>query len=242
MLYSTHRTLVYIECITANLMETRIYLDEQSKSTRDRVLQTLLNRQRCTINEIAEAVDINPISVRHHITRLEAEGLVDSEEERHGVGRPRRVYFLTEDGFERFPSRYLRLTLRLLDQLKGSLSSQVVSQLFAQMAEDVAAEHQAQLTDLSLEERLNLVVDLLRAEGFNVKWEKGNQEYIIREIGCPYYHVGQNHPEVCSVDQTLISKLLSVPAEKVQCLLHGDAHCTYVIPDLEADKPLKRHV
>ena len=99
----------------------------------------------------------------------------------------------------------------------------MVSQLFAQMAEDVASDYQAQLGGLNMEQRLNLVTDLLRQEGFTVQWEKGNDEYIIREIGCPYYHVGQNHPEVCSVDQTLISRMLSVPAEKVQCLLNGDA-------------------
>jgi len=79
-------------------MDTIVGSEEQAKSTRQRVLQTLLSRQRCTINELAEAVDINPISVRHHITKLEAEGLVTSEEERHGVGRPRRLYFLTEEG------------------------------------------------------------------------------------------------------------------------------------------------
>jgi DeoR family transcriptional regulator, suf operon transcriptional repressor len=200
-------------------------VEDQSKTTRDRVLQTLLSRQRCTINEIAESVDINPISVRHHITRMEAE-------ERHGVGRPRRVYFLTEEGLEKFPSRYLRLTLRLLEQLKGTMPSHMVSQLFAQMAEDVASDYQAQLSGLDMEQRLNLVTDLLRQEGFIVQWEKSNNEYIIREIGCPYYHVGQNHPEVCSVDQTLISKMLSVPAEKVQCLLRGDAHCMYIIPNM----------
>jgi predicted ArsR family transcriptional regulator len=213
-------------------MNTRIVIEDHSKTTRDRVLQTLLSRQRCTINDIAVAVDINPISVRHHITRMEADGLVDSAEERHGVGRPRRVYFLTEEGLEHFPSRYLRLTLRLLEQMKGTLPSTMVSQLFAQMAEDVASDYQAQLGELNMEQRLNLVTDLLRQEGFIVQWEKGNDEYIIREMGCPYYHVGQNHPEVCSVDQTLISRMLSVQAEKVQCLLKGDAHCTYIIPNL----------
>jgi len=212
-------------------MNQRLYVEDHSKTTRDRVLQTLLSQQRCTINEIADAVDINPISVRHHITKMEADGLVDSEEERHGVGRPRRVYFLTEEGLERFPTRYLRLTIRLLEQLKGTMPSQMVSQLFAQMAEDVASDYQSQLKGLDMEQRLNLVTDLLREEGFIVQWEKGNDEYIIREIGCPYYHVGQNHPEVCSVDQTLISRMLSVPAEKVQCLLLGDAHCTYIIPN-----------
>ncbi len=72
-------------------METIPQLDEQNQTTRQRVLKTLLLRHQCTVNELAEAVDINPISVRHHLNKLEAEGLVTSFEERHGVGRPRRL-------------------------------------------------------------------------------------------------------------------------------------------------------
>jgi len=210
-------------------MEMKVALDDHSKSTRQRVLQTLLSRQRCTINELAEAVNINPISVRHHITRLEAEGLVNSEEERHGVGRPRRLYFLTEDGQERFPSRYLRFTIRLLEQLKGTMPEAMVTLLFRQMAEDVASEYEAKISGLNMEERLNLVAQLLSSEGFTVEWEQKGNEYHIREISCPYYHIGQSHPEVCSVDQTLISTMLSVPAEKVKCVLNGDTYCTYVV-------------
>lgn len=213
-------------------MDINLTVDDQALSTRQRVLQTLLTRQRCTINELAEIVEINPISVRHHINRLEAEGLVTSAEERHGVGRPRRLYYLTEAGLERFPSRYLRLTLRLLEQLKGSMPEPMVTQLFTQMARDVADEYRNQVNGLEMEERLDLVTSLLRQEGFTVEWEQKGEEYHIREVSCPYYHIGQSHPEVCSVDQTLISSMLAVPAEKVKCLLNGDAHCTYVVPKL----------
>lgn len=213
-------------------MTNQTLTEDSLQTTRERVLYTLLARQRCTINELAEAVDINPISVRHHITRLQADGLVGSEEERHGVGRPRRLYFLTEAGLEKFPSRYMRLTLRLLEQLKDSLPEPMITRLFAQMAEDVAAEHKSNLNDLGMEARLDLVTSLLSEEGFTVEWEKSDNQYLIREISCPYYHVGQDHPEVCTVDQTLISEILEVPVEKVKCVLHGDAHCTYVIPTL----------
>jgi predicted ArsR family transcriptional regulator len=205
-------------------------LNNSQKSTRDRVLQTMLARQHCTINELAEAVEINPISVRHHVTRLMADGLVASEEERHGVGRPRRVYFLTEEGMERFPTRYLRLTIRLLEQLKETMPRPLVNQLFAQMADDMITEYEAEVKGMGMEQRLDLVAQLLGQEGFKVAWERRGDEYLIREINCPYYHIGQNHPEVCSVDQTLISKLLAVPAEKIQCLLNGDTACTYVVP------------
>ncbi len=199
------------------------------KSTRDRILQTLLRQPRTTINALAKNVGINPISVRHHLTNLQVEGLVGAEEERHGVGRPRLVYFLTEAGLERFPTRYLRLTSRLLDQLKESMPEPIVSKLFLQMAEDMAGEYAEQMKDRSMEERLEFMKALLTEEGFNVEWEREGSAYQIHEITCPYLQIGQNHPEVCTVDQTLISRMLAVPAEKVHCILSGDAHCTYVV-------------
>jgi DeoR family transcriptional regulator, suf operon transcriptional repressor len=204
------------------------------KSTRDRILQTLLNHPRSTINELAEAVGINAISVRHHLTSLQADSLVAAEEERHGVGRPRLVYFLTEKGLERFPTRYLRLTNRLLDQLKETMPQPTVNGLFVQMATNLAARYAYKSESLSTEEKLNLIKELLAQEGFSVEWEKLGDKYHIHEITCPYYHIGQSHPEVCSIDQTVISKVLSLPAEKIECILRGDNHCTYVISDLSA--------
>ena len=199
------------------------------KSTRDRILQTLLHQPRASINKLAEAVGINPISVRHHLTNLQMEGLVDAQEERHGVGRPRLVYVLTEEGMERFPTRYMRLTTRLLAQMKESMPQPMVSKLFTQVAEDLAAEYTEQLKGLSMEERLETVKTLLAEEGFTVEWEKIEDGYRIHEITCPYLQIGQNHPEVCTVDQTLISRMLAVPANKVECILTGSAHCTYVV-------------
>src|SRR5512140_1143797 len=131
------------------------------KSTRDRIMQTLMRQPRTTINELAVAVGINPISVRHHLTNLQVEGLVSAEEERHGVGRPRLVYFLTESGMERFPTRDLRLTSRLLDQLKSTMPEPMVSKLFSQMANDMAEDYAEQLKGLSMEERLDLTKTLL---------------------------------------------------------------------------------
>jgi predicted ArsR family transcriptional regulator len=199
------------------------------KSTRDRILQILLRQPRTTIKALAEAVGINPISVRHHLTNLQVEGLVSVEEERHGIGRPRMVYFLTESGMERFPTRYLRLTSRLLDKLKESLPEPLVSKLFLEIANDMAGDYTEQMKGLNMEERLELTKSLLAEEGFTVEWEKVGAQYKIDEITCPYLQIGQNHPEVCTLDQTLISRMLAVPAEKVQCILSGDAHCTYVV-------------
>lgn len=172
---------------------------------------------------------INGISVRHHLNALLADGSVMVEEVRHGVGRPRQVYSLSERGLERFPTRYLKLTSRLLDQIKESLPGPVVNELFLQMANEMAADSAFKVKSMTLEQKLDAIKELLAEEGFSVEWEQHGDDYHINEITCPYYHIGQSHPEVCTVDQTLISTLLAIPAEKINCVLHGDAHCTYVI-------------
>jgi len=204
--------------------------------TRDLILQTLLRKPRSTINELAEVVGINPISVRHHLTNLQVSGLIAAEEEHHGVGRPRLVYSLTKEGQERFPTRYLRLSSRLLDQLKETMPKPLVNKLFSQMADSLVEDYTEQLQDMSMEERLEFIQKMLGEEGFMIEWEKVGNQYKIHEISCPYYQIGQNHPEVCTMDQTLISKMLAVPAEKVQCILNGDTHCTYVIQSLGSEK------
>ncbi len=198
-------------------------------NTREKILQSLLRKPRSTINELAEAVGINPISVRHHLTNLQMEGLVEGQEERHGVGRPRLVYTLTDDGMERFPARYMRLTTRLLSQMKETMPGPVVAKLFSQIAEDLADTYADDMRGMNIEKRLDFVKEMLGHEGFTVEWEKKDGKYQIHEISCPYYQIGIAHPEVCTVDQTLISKMLALPASKVQCILDGASHCTYVV-------------
>ncbi|MFZ6017992.1 MAG: helix-turn-helix transcriptional regulator [Chloroflexota bacterium] len=207
------------------------------KSTRDKIMHTLLNNPRSTINELAEAVGINAISVRHHLNSMLADGVVASEEERHGVGRPRLVYYLTERGLEKFPTRYFRLANRLLGRLKETLPASAVETIFSEMARELAEDHLRETQNMSLEEKLDFLKKLLSEEGFIIEWEKIGDSYHIHEITCPYFHVTQAHPEVCAVDQTLISTVLSLPAQKIQCVLSGDHHCTYIIPLEKAGNP-----
>jgi predicted ArsR family transcriptional regulator len=201
------------------------------KSTRDRILQTLLMNPRSTISDLAGAVSINNISVRHHLTNLQAEGYIVAEEERHGVGRPRLVYSLTQTGQEKFPTRYLQLTDRLLTHLKQTLPEDTYRHLFSDMAKDLAVEQGAKMKTLPLEQKLDQLKTNLENEGFSIEWEQDGGDYRINEVACPFYHIGQNHPEVCALDQTLISTMLSIPTEKVQCVLNGDSLCSYIIKE-----------
>jgi len=197
--------------------------------TRDIILRALRARGKCSVNELAEASRVSPVSVRHHLSSLQADNLVAVEDERHGVGRPRQLFSLTEAGLDLFPSRYVRLTNRLLDEIKESIPAEKVEQLFAGVASTMAADVAHQLEGLPLEQRLERMVELLAEEGFDAQVERQEGRILIRELSCPYFRIGRKHPEVCTVDQAFIATALSLPVERVACQLQGADTCTFVV-------------
>lgn len=206
--------------------------------TRDIILRTLRSQGDCTVKDLAAAADVSPVSVRHHLSNLQAEGLVSVEEVRHGVGRPHHSFSLTEKALELFPTRYYRLTNRLLVELKESLPDGQVDDLFSGVADNMAQQFADELQELPLEERLQRLVDLLKKEGFDAELERKGDQLLIHELSCPYLHVGQEHPEICVLDQALIAKALTLPVERVTWLLEGDLHCTYAV-DLPQESTLE---
>jgi predicted ArsR family transcriptional regulator len=169
------------------------------------------------------------VSVRHHLSNLQAENLVAIEDQRHGVGRPRQLFSLTEAGLDLFPSRYVRLTNRLLDEIKESTPPGKVEQLFTGVASTMAADVARRLEGLPLEQRLERMVELLAEEGFDAQVEQQDRQILIRESSCPYFRIGREHPEVCTVDQAFIATALSLPVERVTCLLQGSDTCTFAV-------------
>jgi DeoR family suf operon transcriptional repressor len=197
--------------------------------TRDIILRTLKTRGKCTVVALAEASRVSPVSVRHHLANLQAESLVAVVDERHGVGRPRQLFSLTESGLDLFPSRYVRLTNRLLDEIKESIPAGKVEQLFSGVASTMAADVARRLEGLPLEQRLERMVELLAEEGFDAQIERQGGRILIREVSCPYFRIGRMHPEVCTVDQAFIATALSLPVERVTCQLQGADTCTFAV-------------
>ena len=202
---------------------------DNMNSTRNLILKTLKSRGPTPIAELAMALGVSTVSIRHHLTSLQAEGLIAAGEARHGVGRPHLVYSLTQAGMERFPTRYMRLSGRLLEELKATLPPDQIEAMFTRIAESIVADNAHRLAGKSLDEKMALLVELLGDEGFMAAWNVAGQNWQLTEYNCPYFLIGQKHPEICRMDEALISQVLSLPVEKNTCLLDGDARCTFTI-------------
>jgi predicted ArsR family transcriptional regulator len=200
------------------------------KSTREKIMQTLLAFPGSTINDLAETVGINGISVRHHLTSLEADDLITSAEERHGVGRPHLVYSLTDKGLEQFPTSYLRLSRKLLEQLRQHMSSQEIEDMFENIGVEIAESYSQETKDKSLEERMRLLQPVLMKEGFITELKKNGQTYSLSSLSCPYYRIAPDHPEVCALDNALIQTFLDAPVIIESCIFKNADRCIYQIP------------
>jgi predicted ArsR family transcriptional regulator len=196
-------------------------------STRDTILHTIKSSQQANVESLAEVAEVSPVTVRHHLNALQANGLIESSSIRRKVGRPYYVYSLSEKGHELFPKRYVRLTSRLLDEMKARLPENVVHEVFENVVLSVVDEHRGEYEHLAFEDRLDYLVNLLADEGFLATWENTDSGYTLTEYSCPYISVGRSHNEICTIDKELIVNVLQTPVEQTSCMLEGDECCQF---------------
>lgn len=217
------------------------YANRKKRSTRDIILHTIKIAPQSTVEELAEAADISPVTVRHHLNALQADGVIEISSVRRKVGRPYYVYSLSERGQELFPMRYVRLINRLLEEMKGRLSPDVIDEIFNGVVESVLEKHRGEFEHLPIEKRLDYLVRLLTEEGFLSTWERAPDGYRLLEYSCPYLSIGATHSEVCTIDTQLMSSVLELDVKKESCLLNGDRCCQFTVisnPD-KMQKPIR---
>lgn len=199
------------------------------QTTREKILHTIKSLHTATVGDLAAAADVSPVTVRHHLNALQAEGKIEAESIRREIGRPHYVYSLSEAGEELFPQKYFRLSSRLLEELKRRFPPDQVSEIFEGVVQTMIAEHRGEYEFLPFEEKLNYLVALLSQEGFLAKWQKVGDQYELTEYSCPYQSIGESHTEVCTFDTGLIISVLEAPVQQHSCMLQGDSCCQFTI-------------
>ncbi|MFQ5399900.1 MAG: helix-turn-helix transcriptional regulator [Anaerolineae bacterium] len=201
-------------------------------NTRETILHALKTTNQAKVEDLAKVANVSPVTVRHHLNAMQADGLIEVSSVRRKVGRPYYVYSLSEAGHELFPRKYIRLTGRLLDELKQRMPEAGVSDLFHSIVQNILKEYKDQLTPMPFEDRLAFLVDLLAEEGFLAHWNKVDGQYQLVEYSCPYYSLAHEHGEICILDKQLIVDVLQTPIQQHSCMVAGDGTCSFTfLPD-----------
>lgn len=196
------------------------------KNNRALILKTLALTRQATVNKLADQLDINPITVRHHLLILEDQGLIKAIERRHGVGRPHLVYYLTNQGQEEISLSYLHLTDKLLSSIGQNYGNEALVNLLQRIGTDEALAHNLS-PDSNHTEFMDNFCEILSERGYQVDWEIRNNRVFIRNASCPFSQLKQSHPEICSLDLAYFSAILRKDLRLESGNGHPDSSCLY---------------
>ncbi|MFN2225404.1 MAG: helix-turn-helix transcriptional regulator [Anaerolineae bacterium] len=206
------------------------------QSTRQEILSILREEKQATVDDLADRLELTPMTIRHHLNVLQAQNLVMASKVRRSkkVGRPRLVYTLTDAADELFPSGYGELARRLVGEVKETMGVEETRALFRRIAADLASEAPPPEKGQSFEDRLDQVSDFLKEQGFLSRWEKTEEGYVLTNINCPYRRISREHGEVCILDTELLERLLDVEPQRRESMRTGDRACIYLLKPNES--------
>ncbi len=201
------------------------------QSTRQEILEILKEERQATVEDLAQRLELTPMTIRHHLNVLQAQNLVVASKVRRSqkVGRPRLVYTLTESAEELFPQSYGELARHLVTEVKETVGEEETRAIFERIADRIVNEAPPATEGQSFEDRMKQVTDFLEDLGFILRWEKTDEGYIFANINCPYRQVAAEHSEVCAMDTLLLNGLLGVEPKRLTSLRTGDNSCSCLI-------------
>jgi DeoR family suf operon transcriptional repressor len=209
--------------------------------TKERILELLLGGSK-SASEIAERLQIQKSAARVHLESLQSLGAVKSKFKIEKMGRPKKVYELTEKGREFFPRKYdLFLTL-VLNKITGKMGEAEARAIIESIAEDIAAGIRATIEKnnhnaVDLEQSLKIINDASDQMGFAsslFRDEKDNSFYI-QSKNCILHKVAAaNQDMIChGLHDKIISKSLAgnsnARVELKECMALGNDYCRHYI-------------
>lgn len=198
-----------------------------------RVLETLKAEGALTASHIGRHLDMTAVGARQHLNRLCAAGLVTFEDQRQAVGRPKRLWSLSDQGHAHFDDRHRDLASELLAAIVVAHGDDGLASILAAREQQQLQRYRAALgDDGSVGERVQRLTDLRRIDGYMAECrqdEDGN--WLMTENHCPIAQAAKACSGLCGAELKLFQDVLGKHAAvtRVQHMLGGDRCCAYHI-------------
>jgi DeoR family suf operon transcriptional repressor len=208
--------------------------------TKEKILELLLDGPK-SAGEVAEKLQIQKSAARVHLESLQTLRAVKSKFKIEKMGRPKKVYDLTEKGRELFPRKYDLFLNLVLDKIAYKKGEAEAIEIVESIAEDIASDIKSRIDKAGhaddLERSLRIINDASNEMGFasSLSREKENNSFCIRSKNCVLHKVASNNQNmIChGLHDKIISKSLggksNVRVELKECMALGNEHCTHVI-------------
>jgi predicted ArsR family transcriptional regulator len=199
------------------------------RSTRMEILELLRRRGRSSAETIAGDLGVTPNAIRQHLTNLERDGLVVSQPERSGRGRPSLLFGLTERADAVFPKRYGQLATMVLQEVQEMGGPEALDEIFARVAARHADAMEKDLASLGFDEKLKRVVAWIGRAGTLVEQSETPEGVRVTIHNCPFRNTALKFPQVCTITPQLITRMTGAAVSQSESIHRRDPYCSFVV-------------
>lgn len=199
-------------------------------SPRGRIIKLLQRHGALGIKELRAELDLSDTAVRQQLHTLMAQGLIESSTAvSSGVGRPSRLYALTEAAGELFACYCEDLALNLYDELLADQGPQIVNALLERVGSKLARQYRQQVRGQALQERVRSFAAVLDDKGIMSDVSHDADIIMLHEFSCPYHELATVHREICDMEQDMMAQVLEADVELTNCMMDGHNNCSFAV-------------
>lgn len=183
--------------------------------SRDRDLMEFLHRTGGgDVQSVCDLLGVTRNAVRQRLTRLEANGLIQSLLKQQKRGRPKLVYSVTADGLHSLGEDYRELAVVFWEAIVGLEDSEAKQTLISQIQNRLADRFRSRLVEsATVEENLDHLATEMKSNGFNVESDHSMALPILRETNCPFPMLADVDETICQVERKVLEEVLGAPVE-----------------------------
>lgn len=199
------------------------------KGLRGEILVEIKKCQPVTAKGLAISFRVSANAVRRHLKELEAAGLVDYALEHRGSGAPTYSFRLSEEGEQLFPKKYGEVLRDVLGVVAREQGRRAVKEIFAQRFRGYSERIGAEVTNGSLDQRVEAVAALLTDEGYMADWSSDAERLTLVKRNCAVRAVAEAFPEICEAEEEFLRDVLQTEVRRDARIPEGCNACLYSI-------------
>jgi len=210
-------------------------------SLRRAILVNLRRRGPMSPDGLATHLGASRTGVLQQLHALEQAGLVAHAVERHGVGRPRRLYDVTPEAQDLFPADYDGFASALLDAIATVGGPDLIEEVFAARRQQMSAKLRERLAErvapgASLLDRVRELAVIQDGAGYLAEAVVSADGTIrLREHNCAIFHLARDTGACCEAELALFGDVLDADVVRESHIASGDRSCTYRVAPRAGD-------
>jgi predicted ArsR family transcriptional regulator len=198
-----------------------------------RVLYALKSAGPQSADALARRLKVTVVAARQQLGRLLDKGLVVFEDRREGVGRPKRLWSLSEAGHAGFPDSHAAMTVDLIQAIGAVFGEEGLDRVIEEREQAMRRLYAERLKPArSLAERAKLLAEQRAEEGYMAEVKRQpDGALMLVENHCPICVAAKACQGFCRSELALFRELLGPGAtvEREEHILSGARRCAYRI-------------